>query len=227
MRNRLYWGLGILIILLIATTTVVVIRSNKETQRLRDELEQLEVEKQAENMPHAVDFSETKPPDVPGFVWVRHGDHWDKVPIDALDTWQGESHQTQPKTEPDTSPVTTYKNNGEYVDIDYSVFDNPEELIAKIGDILLNPEKYSQEEYDRAIQESVILNAKFRAGYYGKGQYREELEELKNKTYGDEILNRGWGISREELRAMIRGDIPPLIVPINPAVLKVIDGGDK
>lgn len=95
MRNRVYWGLGVLIILLIATTTVVVIRSNKETQRLRDELAQLEAQKKVENTPHAVDISETKPPDEPGFKWVRHGDHWDKVPIRTPDESQDEPKENQ------------------------------------------------------------------------------------------------------------------------------------
>ena len=97
MTRKMYWGLAFLIVLLIATTTVVVIRSNNETQRLRDELAQLEeAQKKAENTPHTVDFSETKPPDVPGFVWVRHGDHWDKVPIDAqiADVSDGSLQQT-------------------------------------------------------------------------------------------------------------------------------------
>lgn len=112
MRTKVYWGLGVLIILLIATTTVVVIRSNKETQRLRDELEQLEAQKKAEKTPHTVDFSETKPPDEPGFIWVQHGDHWDKVPIDTPDTGHGEQHK-KPVDQPPkayTGPFTFHKD---------------------------------------------------------------------------------------------------------------------
>ena len=39
MNRKVYWGLGVLMILLIATMTVLVVRSNNETQHLRDELE--------------------------------------------------------------------------------------------------------------------------------------------------------------------------------------------
>ena len=34
-------------------------------------------------MQHAVSFEDSKPPDEPGFEWVRHNDHWDRVPIDG------------------------------------------------------------------------------------------------------------------------------------------------
>ena len=123
----------------------------------------------------------------------------------------------------------TYKNNGNYVDIDYSVFDKPEELIAKIGEIKLNREKYSQYEYDKASQEALIFSRKLLDGYYGKGEYFEKLWDLKNKTYGDAMLKRGFGISREELRAMVRGEIPPLVVPIDPAIVEeaMNKGGTK
>ena len=39
------------------------------------------MEPHAPTTPNVV-FSEEKPKDVPGFKWVRHNDHWDKVPLD-------------------------------------------------------------------------------------------------------------------------------------------------
>ena len=85
MRYKVYWGLGVLMILLIAVTTVVVVKNNNEAQRVRDELEKLEAQKKAENTPEVVETSDEKPPDELGFVWVRHGDHWDKVPIQVAE----------------------------------------------------------------------------------------------------------------------------------------------
>ena len=226
MRNKLYWGLGVLIVLLIGAFVLVMVNQyakNRQLERdLAEAVKKLEAHNKEANTPQVVEISDEKPPDEPGFIWVRHGDHWDKVPIDTPDTGHGESHQTQPKTEPDTPPVTTYKNNDQDVDLDYSVFDNPEKLIAEIGEILLNRDKYSSIEVDRAFRQSFVLSDKIKNGYYGNNEYADELYELKNKTYADELLKRGLGISREELRAMIRGERPPIVMPVDPAVFKSI-----
>jgi len=217
MNKQMYWGIAALIIVLIAAGGFMYWQWSS-VQQLKEELVQdnklLEEHNQQKQPP--IDY--TKPP--PGKTFANGG-HWHNG------EWHDAPHE--PIAQPSHKSLTTYKNNGEYVDIDYSVFDKPEELIAKIGEILLNPEKYSQEEYDRASQESLILTDKFSEGYYGKGEYRDKLEELKNKTYGDALLKRSWGISREELRAMVRGEIPPLVIPIDPKVVKppTNDGGDK
>ena len=138
MRNKVYWGLGVLIILIIATTTVVVIRLNNETQRLKDELAQLEeAQKKTEKTPHTVDFSETKPPDEPGYKWVRHGDHWDKVPI---------SNPTGP-IEHHNVPIADVSNDS---DTNYVEFSMSEEL-ARVREIDLEHVPKRIEFYKNAI----------------------------------------------------------------------------
>ena len=219
MTRRIHWGITALIILVIAAGGFMYWQWS-QVQQLREQLAQDEkMLEENDKVQHAAVTTDEKPPDERGYKWVRHNDHWDKVPLTGADQ----------KPDPVQQPVTTYKNNDEYVDIDYSVFDKPEELIARIGEIKLNREKYSREEYDRASQENLILLDKLSNGYYGKGEYRDKLEELRNKTYGDALLKRGFGITREELRAMIRGEIPPLVVPIDPAIVEdaANKGGSK
>ena len=219
MDRKMYWGIAALMIILIAAGGFIYYQWSG-VQQLKEQLAQdKKMLEKNDNVQHAASKADEKPPDEPGYKWVRHNDHWDKVPITGADQKPDPAHQ----------PVTTYKDNGEYIEIDYSVFDKPEELIARIGEIMLNPEKYSTAEYERAAQESDVLGSKINAGYYGEGEYRDKLRELKNKTYGDAILKRGFGMSREELRAMIRGEIPPLVIPIDPKVVKydANKGGDK
>ena len=85
MRNKLYWGLGILIVLLIGAFVRVMVNQHAEIKQGEAELKEaqrkLETHNKVENTPEVVDISETKPPDEPGFKWVRHGNHWDKVPV--------------------------------------------------------------------------------------------------------------------------------------------------
>ena len=33
---------------------------------------------------HPIIVGNQPPPAEPGFKWVRHGDHWDKIPVDKL-----------------------------------------------------------------------------------------------------------------------------------------------
>jgi hypothetical protein len=217
MTRRTYWGVAALIILVIAAGGFIYYQWS-EVQQLKEEVAQDKKWLEEENKPVAetpIDY--TKPP--PGKTFANGG-HWHNG------EWHDEPHAPV-AVETAHKSLTTYKNNGEYVDIDYSVFDKPEELIARIGEIKLNREKYSQYEYDKASQEAMIFSRKLLDGYYGKDEYFEKLWELKNKTYGDALLKRGFGISREELRAMIRGEIPLLVVPIDPAVLDKVDGGNK
>ena len=85
MRNNFCWGLGIFIVLLIGAFTFVIVNEVEKNKQLEADLleaqKKLEAHNKAENTPTVVEISDVKPPDEPGFKWVRHGDHWDKVPV--------------------------------------------------------------------------------------------------------------------------------------------------
>ena len=91
MRNKLYWGLGILIVLLIGAFVFVMVKDQSKIRQLETDLaevqKKLEVHNEAANTPKVVDISDVKPPPAePGFKWVRHGDHWDKIPVGQRET---------------------------------------------------------------------------------------------------------------------------------------------
>lgn len=80
MSKKMYLGVAALIILLIGAGGFIYWQWS-EVQQLKDKYAQDLEENDKPHVQHAVSRSKTKPPDEPGFVWVRHGDHWDKVPI--------------------------------------------------------------------------------------------------------------------------------------------------
>ena len=91
MRNKLYWGLGILIVLLIGAFVFLMVNTQSEIRQLAADLadaqKKLEAHNKAANSPNVVDISDVKPPPAePGFKWVRHGDHWDKIPVEQRET---------------------------------------------------------------------------------------------------------------------------------------------
>ncbi len=101
MRYKLYWGLGILIVLLICAFVFVMINEITENRELKDQLAELEA---LENQINERKAAENNPPPAePGYKWVRHGDHWDKVP-------------TQTQTQ--SSTVTPSVENGEMVSVE-------------------------------------------------------------------------------------------------------------
>ncbi len=91
MRNKLYWGLGILIVLLMGVFVFVMVKDQSKIRQLETDLaevqKKLEVHNEAANTPKVVDISDVKPPPAEsGFKWVRHGDHWDKIPVGQRET---------------------------------------------------------------------------------------------------------------------------------------------
>ncbi len=106
MNKKLYWGLGVLAVLLIGVSLGLLIRTtNTETKSIyRD------VEPSQEVVDHMrLQTSEGNPPPAePGFKWVWHHNHWDKVPIaeaphgqhaDETPIHPTESMQTEGKTD--------------------------------------------------------------------------------------------------------------------------------
>ena len=86
MNRKMSWGIAALIIILIAAGGFIYWQWS-QVQQLKEQLAQDDKMLEEKNKPkvqHAASTSDTKPPDEPGFVWVRHGDHWDKVPIELI-----------------------------------------------------------------------------------------------------------------------------------------------
>lgn len=80
MTRKMYWGLAILI-LLIGTAAVFVIQHEMvENRELKDQL--VELQALANQINQQKVSKNNPPPTEPGFKWVWHNDHWDKVPID-------------------------------------------------------------------------------------------------------------------------------------------------
>ena len=81
--NKRNWGIVALIVFVIAAGGFIYWQLSS-VQQLKEQVAQdnklLERNDEPE-VQHVVSFSGQKPPDEPGFEWVRHGDHWDKVPV--------------------------------------------------------------------------------------------------------------------------------------------------
>ncbi len=85
MNKKLYWGLCVFILLIIGVTAVLLIRNQAKIRQMEADLEvaKKKVEEQnTKKQEHPIAVN-GQPPAEPGFKWVRHGDHWDKVPISA------------------------------------------------------------------------------------------------------------------------------------------------
>ena len=83
MNRKLKWGLGALIILTIVVAAVILIRDQAKLRQMEADLEAAkqkveELNSKKQEQPIA---DNGPPPAEPGYKWVRHGDHWDKVKI--------------------------------------------------------------------------------------------------------------------------------------------------
>ena len=78
MKNKVFLGIAALILLLIAAGGFIYWQWS-QVQQLKQEAAQ-NAKLLEEKNGHIAKAGE-KPPDDPGFKWVQHGDHWDKVPI--------------------------------------------------------------------------------------------------------------------------------------------------
>ena len=68
MTRKMYWGLAILIVLLIGVTAVLLMRTTDTEPKI---VYKGDVEPSKDN----------PPPAEPGFKWVWHHNHWDRVPV--------------------------------------------------------------------------------------------------------------------------------------------------
>ncbi len=70
----------------VARGSVFFLNQMNELKAFRKSLQQvLEVDVKPEVETGNIVFSDQKPDDIPGYKWVRHGDHWDKVPVSLMD----------------------------------------------------------------------------------------------------------------------------------------------
>ncbi len=80
MTKQGQWAIGGLALLIVGFVALQVYLY-VDLQNFKEGLKETRIEPETPTIPNVV-ISEEKPEDVPGFKWVRHGDHWDLVPID-------------------------------------------------------------------------------------------------------------------------------------------------
>ena len=81
MNRKMYWGVALLILLIGTAAVFVILHELAENRQLAKENADLEELVNRLNEPQV---SENNPPPAePGFKWVWHHNHWDKVPINA------------------------------------------------------------------------------------------------------------------------------------------------
>lgn len=81
MRYKLYWGLSFLIFLLISAFVFVMVNQYAENQKLEAELK--EAQKLADKIVPPKYSKDNPPPEEPGYKWVWHHNHWDRVKEDT------------------------------------------------------------------------------------------------------------------------------------------------
>ena len=89
MTRRIYWGLAILIVLLMGVSAVLLLRTT---------------DTEPKTVFKDVEPSMKPPPAEPGFKWVWHNNHWDKVSVAQGEALNGVPHeQLSVGIEPETS----------------------------------------------------------------------------------------------------------------------------
>ncbi len=78
MNKKLYWGLGVLFILIIGGFVFLLVQQKAELNEWEADAAK-DKKLAAAKKPPIV--KNKPPPPEPGYEWVKHGDHYDKVPI--------------------------------------------------------------------------------------------------------------------------------------------------
>ena len=209
MRNKLYWGLSFLIVLLIGVFVFVMVNQHAENQQFEADLaeakKKLEAHNKAAHTPQVVDIPDVKPPDEPGFKWVQHGDHWDKVPI-------GTSKEKQvTRNKPNVLP-STYENpkrrkwlrEGEEKPGHFHSVDEDGYLICdENGDLIQTP--YG----DPAFH--IFTTIGFRPTYEEYQEYKKLSEEVNSAyTAGDKAEYDRLVVELLQFRKDHQGEVPDL-----------------
>ena len=77
-------AIGLIVLIFVLGVAIVFYHQYTDIQQLKEDAAQakkLLEENDKPKVQHVASTSDTKPPDEPGYKWVRHGDHWDKVPV--------------------------------------------------------------------------------------------------------------------------------------------------
>ena len=79
MNKKLYWGLGVLFILIIGGFVFLLVQQKAELNEWEADAAKDKKKLVTAETPPIV--KNKPPPPEPGYEWVQHGDHYDKVPI--------------------------------------------------------------------------------------------------------------------------------------------------
>ncbi len=123
MKNT-YWAIGAIAIMIVGFVALQIYL-HIDLQNFKEKIAgSPKVETETPTTPKVV-VSDEKPEDVPGFKWVRHGDHWNKVPIDNPD---------QPNDHPPVQRVDVYDEVPEGWDLPIPEGSDPSDIdIEKIN----------------------------------------------------------------------------------------------
>ncbi len=102
MSKQLQWAIGGLALLIVGFVAFQIYL-HIDLKNFKDGINgSPKIETEAPTTPNVV--SEEKPEDVPGFKWVRHGDHWNKMPISKPDVLVEHPVVVKPPFPPKTEP---------------------------------------------------------------------------------------------------------------------------
>ena len=182
MRNKVIWGLGILIVLLIGTSVLVMVNEHTENQQLEDD--EMKAQKRAEPINQQKKLKNNPSVAREGLKMVQHDDRSHELPIDSPDTVQEE--QIADTSDDTQQPV---------VEADYP---NPENPVKALREYLEKRGHWSAEyipdfppedtEAARMAQNVLIMIAHRDAGnkfYDGPAEpanreFRQTLEHYKH-----------------------------------------------
>ncbi len=82
MTRQLKWAFSVLVIVIVGFAALQIYLHIDRKNFDKNLNSGPKVKHEPPTTPNII-FSDEKPADVPGFKWVRHNDHWDKVPIDS------------------------------------------------------------------------------------------------------------------------------------------------
>ncbi|MYG00018.1 hypothetical protein F4212_12935 [Candidatus Poribacteria bacterium] len=215
MRNRIYWGLGVLIILLIGAS-VFMLMHNTDT---KSEIVYKDVEPSKEVMDsHRQQVSKDNPPPAePGFKWVWHHNHWDKVPVSMS---ENQNNHGLPPAEPGYDWVWI-QNRWEKVPVSMPPVRTGVPKIPFWERLGLDPPdgdmRYALDEdgnYYKVYRGQVSLGkVKFRRGYAPTLEQHHQMLRLHGKWHTAKSTGDTAEVARlqsemDALREAAQGDLP-------------------
>ncbi len=188
MTRKMYWGIVILILLIGTAAVFIIMHEIAENRELKDQL--AEMEKLANQINQQKVSKNNPPPTEPGFKWVWHNDHWDKVPISNPNG--PVVHHHVPIADVPTENVQTLEENGQYLDDNKPIDENFYRAYIK---------KYSRERLEANVKSEKKVNEHILSvdiPFYVKirDQY---LEMIKNHP-DNEYFQKGLAEAEAEIK---------------------------